>query len=146
MKFELVSVKDDEIDLLINYKLATIITDEIDEEEKIKIINYVKNNSLKRIESSKFIVVNNKVIGCVVLYSYLDGVLLDELYLEREYRKKGIGSVILKDVLSSNNIVYLFVYKNNDIALTIYKKLGFMVSEETDTRYFMKYLQDSINK
>lgn len=139
MKYDLVDVSVDKVDILINYKLDTIINDNISEDEKKKIINYVKDNSLKRINDSKFIIVNEKIVGCMVLYNHLDGVLLDELYLESNYRYLKIGTSILNDIIKNNRVVYLWVYKDNKVAFNLYSKLNFKVIEETETRYFMKY-------
>ena len=38
-----------------------------------------------------------------------------------------------------NDIIYLWVYKENVQAISLYKKLGFNVIEETESRYYMKY-------
>lgn len=68
-----------------------------------------------------------------------DVILLDEIYLESEYRSKGIGSSIIRELLINNSIVYLWVYKLNTKALSLYKKLGFKIIDETETRYFMQF-------
>ena len=68
-----------------------------------------------------------------------DGTLLDEIYLEEKYRNKGIGTNIIKEVINNNDIIYLWVYKENVQAISLYKKLGFNVIEETESRYYMKY-------
>lgn len=57
--------------------------------------------------------VNNKRIGCYLVVEKDDGVMLDEIFLEEENRNKGVGSSIIKEILESNNIVYLCVYKEN---------------------------------
>ena len=75
-----------------------------------------------------------------------NGKLLDELYLEEEYRNKGIGTNIIKDILNKNNIVYLWVYKLNTKAISLYKRLDFQIIEETKTRYYMKYSRDNSEK
>lgn len=139
MKYDLIDVSVDKVDILINYKLDTIINDNISEDEKKKIISYVKDNSLKRINDSKFIIVNKKIVGCMVLYNHLDGVLLDELYLESDYRNLKIGTSILNDIIKNNGVVYLWVYKDNRVAFNLYSKLNLKVIEETETRYFMKH-------
>ena len=68
-----------------------------------------------------------------------NGKLLDEIYLEEGYRNKGIGTKIIMDILNNNDVVYLWVYKENEKAISLYKKLGFNVIEETESRYYMKY-------
>lgn len=75
----------------------------------------------------------------ILLTNNDDGKLLDEIYLEEEYRNKGIGTKIIMDILNNNDVVYLWVYKENEKAISLYKKLGFNVIEETESRYYMKY-------
>lgn len=43
------------------------------------------------------------------------------------------------EILKKNNIVYLWVYKDNINAIRLYKKAGFNIIEETNTRYYMRY-------
>ncbi len=140
MKYELVKSSNKDIDRLIDYKKRTIFeyAKDLSKEEINKINNYVTNEVPKLINDYCNIVVDNKTIGCLLLTKKDDGKLLDEIYLEEEYRNKGIGTSILKEVISSNDIVYLWVYKENIQAISLYKKLGFIVIDETDSRYYMK--------
>ena len=75
-----------------------------------------------------------------------NGKLLDELYLEEEYRNNKIGTDIIKNILNKNDVVYLWVYKLNTKAISLYKRLGFQIMEETETRYYMKYSRDNNEK
>ena len=59
--------------------------------------------------------------------------------LSEEYRNKGIGTDIIKKVISNNDTIYLWVYKENLKAISLYKKIGFFVIDETESRYYMKY-------
>ena len=68
-----------------------------------------------------------------------DGVLLDEIYIEEQYRNKGIGKDIIRNVLKGSDVVYLWVYKENERAISLYKDLGFKVIDETEERFYMKY-------
>ncbi|MCR4581618.1 MAG: GNAT family N-acetyltransferase [Bacilli bacterium] len=141
MKYELVKSSIEDIDRLSEYKKKTIFeyAKDLSNDEIDKINNYVASEVPKLINDYCNIVVDNKVIGCLLLTNKDDGILLDEIYLEEEYRNKGIGSSIINDVLTNNNIVYLWVYKANERAVFLYKKLGFNVIEETESRYYMKY-------
>ena len=94
---------------------------------------------LKLINNYFNIVVDDKIVGCLLLIDRDDGILLDEIFLEEEYRNNGIGTDIIKNVISNNAIIYLWVYKENLKAVALYKKLGFNVIEETESRYYMKY-------
>ena len=140
MKYELVKSSNKDIDRLIEYKKRTIYeyAKDLSKEEINKINNYVTNEVPKLINDYCNIVVDNKTVGCLLLTKKDDGKLLDEIYLEEEYRNRGIGTKILKEVISSNDIVYLWVYKENIQAISLYKKLGFIVIDETESRYYLK--------
>ena len=139
MEYKLVKSSSEDIDRLIDYKKRTIYeyAKDLSEDEINKINNYVDNEVPKQLNDYSNIIVDNKDVGCVLITNKDDGVLLDEIYLEEEYRNKGIGTDIIKNVLKDNNIVYLWVYKKNEKAVSLYKKLGFKVIEETESRYYM---------
>ena len=141
MNYKLIKSSINDIEKLIEYKKRTIFeyAKDLSEDETNKINNYVKKNVPKLLKNYSNIVVDNKMIGCLLLTDKDDGILLDEIYLEEEYRNKGIGTNILKNVLNDNNIVYLWVYKENVKAIALYKKLGFNAIDGTDSRYYMKY-------
>ena len=68
------------------------------------------------------------------------GLLLDEIFIDKEYRNKGIGSLIIQNyVLDNDYNIYLWVYKDNVKAFNLYKRLGFKIKEETDSRYYMEF-------
>ena len=142
MKYELIKSSKQDIDRLIEYKKATIFdhAKDLSNDEIDKINNYVTSEVPKSIYDYCNIIVNNKIVGCLLLTEVDDGKLLDEIYLEEEYRNKGIGTNIIKNVISNNNIVYLWVYKNNIKAVELYKRLGFTIIDETETRYYMKHI------
>jgi len=141
MEYELEESSSEDIDRLMDYKKRTIYeyAKDLSENEINKINNYVENEVPKLLNNYSNIVVDNKIVGCLLLTPKDDGILLDEIYLEEEYRNKGIGTNIIKEVISNNDIIYLWVYKENVQAISLYKKLGFNVIEETESRYYMKY-------
>ena len=141
MNYKLIKSSSKDIEKLIEYKKRTIFeyAKDLPDDEINKINNYVKNNVLKLLNDYSNIIVDNKVIGCLLLTNKDDGILLDEIYVEQEYRNKGIGTDIIKNVINENDIIYLWVYKENVKAISLYKKLGFNVIDETDSRYYMKY-------
>jgi len=66
--------------------------------------------------------------------------MIDEFYIDDEYRKKGIGTQILKIVMKNSkklglNCLYLEISKNNIAAQTLYEKLNFIVR---DNYFLMK--------
>ena len=141
MEYKLIKVSNKDIDRLIEYKKKIIFeyAKDLSEEEIIEINNYVKKEVKKLIKDYFNIIVDNKIVGSLLLTKKDDGILLDEIYIEEKYRNKGIGTNIIKEVISNNNIIYLWVYKENISAISLYKKLGFNVIKETETRYYMKY-------
>lgn len=138
LKYKLENAINDDINLIIKYKLNSI-TEYVNNLSKDKISNYVNNNIPKQINDYKVIKVDNKIIGCLLVTDHLDGILLDEIFIEEKYRNNGIGSDIIKGILSKNDNVYLWVYKRNINAYALYKKFGFYTIEETENRFFMKY-------
>lgn len=141
MKYLLESASKLEIDKLIKYKLNSILdyAKEINKEEIDKINNYVKTNIPKQLSNYKIIKIDNEIIGSLLVEKYQDGVLLDEIYIEKLHRNKGIGTNIIKEIIKNNQKVYLWVYKENIKAFNLYKKLGFRVIDETESRYLMEY-------
>ena len=87
------------------------------------------------------IVFDDKIIGSILLKDIQEGKLIDEIYIEKEFRNNGIGTdIIMKVVKKSNNKnIYLWVYKENIKAVSLYKRLGFKIIDETESRYYMEY-------
>ena len=141
MNYELVKSSSDDIGRLIEYKKRTIYkyAKDLSNDEIDRINSYVENNLTKLLNNYFNIIVDDKIIGCLLLIKKNDGKLLDELYLEKNYRNKSIGSSIIKNIIEKNDIIYLWVYKDNIKAISLYKRLGFNVIEETESRYYMKY-------
>ena len=141
MEYKLLKSSSNDVNRLIEYKKRTIYeyAKDLSAEEINKINRYITREVPKLINVYCNIMVDNKIIGCLLLTNKDDGKLLDEIYLEKVYRNKGIGTEIIRDILSNNDIVYLWVYKKNDKAISLYRKLGFYVIEETESRYYMKY-------
>ena len=112
MKYSLVDASIDYINYLKQAKSNIIYTyaNNLTEEEKIKINNYIDTSIPKELKEYKIILFNNKAIGCLLIKKQDDGVLLDEIYLEESYRSLGIGTEIIKNILDINNIFNLFIY------------------------------------
>lgn len=141
-KLENASIKD--IERIKKYKLNTIFeyAKDLDKEEVERINNYVNEIMPKQILEYKNIILNNIVVGSFLLTKNEPGLLLDEIFIEKQYRNKGLGASIIKDIISkTNNNVYLWVYKDNIKAINLYNKLGFNIKEETGSRYYMEYIK-----
>lgn len=140
VSYQLVDANENDTTRLMEYKLKTILdfADNLSEEDIVKIRNYVRNQIPIQLKKYKMIQLENKIIGCLLVEDKDDGKILDELYIEKEYRSQGIDTCIIQNILQ-NHVVYLWVYKANIRAISLYKRLGFHIVEQTDTRYYMKY-------
>ncbi len=140
-KLELSSKKD--IDILIKYKLSSILeyASDLSNKELDEINTYVKDNVPNQINNYKLINIDGNIVGCILVENKDNGVIIDELYIEEKYRNNGIGTDLINNVISNNNIVYLWVYKLNVKAIRLYKRLGFKIIKETENRYYMKYVE-----
>ena len=141
MEYKLSKSSEKDINRLIEYKNRTIYqyAKDLSNEEIDRINKYITSEVPRLINDYCNIIVDNKIVGCILLTNNDSGKLLDEIYLEEKYRNKGIGTKIIMDILNNNDVVYLWVYKENEKAISLYKKLGFNVIEETESRYYMKY-------
>ncbi len=139
--YQLIPATINNLQLLKEFKLKTIFNNEenISIEEKNKILKYVNQTTSQYINDYQLIVVSSKIVGCLLLREYEDGKLLDELYLIPEYRNQHIGTSIIMKIISTFPIIYLYVYKENKIALNLYLKYQFKIIAETKSRYYMQY-------
>lgn len=141
MKYELINATCNDIDYIKKSKLYNIFTyaDDLPKNEIIRINNYVDEHIPVEIKDYKIIMCNKNKAGCLLVIKKEDSITLDEIYLEEEYRNKGIGTNMIKNILKNNSIVYLWVYKKNIKAISLYKKMKFKIIYETETRYYMEY-------
>ena len=139
MKYNLIDATENDVDVLIKYKLANILdyAKKLSTEEISKIKTYVNSHIPKQLDNYRMITYDNRIIGCILVEKKDASVLLDEIHIEENYRNKGLGTKLIKDVILNNDIIYLWVYKENVSAISLYKKLGFNTIEETETRLYM---------
>ena len=142
LNYELKPATKKDIPLLKKFKLNTILYKEKDvsPKEKKRILKYVDETTKKYLNKYQTINIPNKIIGSLLIREYEDGIILDEIYIIKEYRYHKIVSSILKELTSSYSKIYLYVYKDNQVALNLYLKYKFKIIEELDTRYLMKYI------
>lgn len=141
MKYDLLNATNNDIKYIKDAKIYNIFNYACDlsKNEISRINNYIDKNIPNQIPYYKLIIVNNIRVGCLLVIAKDDGVILDEIYLDEDYRNKGIATNIIKAILEINPVVYLWVYKQNVKAISLYKKMKFEIIEETDTRYYMRY-------
>lgn len=69
-------------------------------------------------------------IGYFTLYDHRDRAEIWSLYIIQSKRNKGYGKRMLSEFLqeyNGNKPLFLYVEKDNEIALRLYKKVGFVI-------------------
>ena len=96
----------------------------------------------------KIITLSGRDIGCISIFEEKDYYFLSIIEILPKYQNQGIGSKLIKDLLikaeKKYKSVYLQVLKTNERAQKLYKRLGFLIEEETKTHLKMiyRYIKD----
>ena len=116
--------------------LTKLIHDERQYNDTIEDNYIVTNHFNKMLDDENIIIlayyINKTIVGYILIRKMANNTcLLDGLYVEKEYRNKGIGNSLLKEAISrikNMNVKYvdINVMYNNIIAKHIYEKLGFV--------------------
>lgn len=135
------AIKED-IELLEDYSIKIILAQDKDNDPTLEELNnikeYVHNEVTDNLANYKIIKVNNEIAGAFLITNYEEGIMLNDIYVEDKFRNKHIASSIIESLKTEYKSVYLWVYKGNINAINLYKKLGFYIEKEADTRLFMK--------
>ena len=139
--YKLVKASKKDIPRLVQYKkdIIYMYSKDLAEDERNKIDEYVITSVNEMFKDYYNIIIDDKIIGSVCIRDLENAKLLDEIYLEKEFRNKGIGTDIIRKIIENNESVYLWVYKKNIKAVLLYKRLGFKIIDETESRYYMEY-------
>lgn len=139
--YKLVKASKKDIPRLIRYKkdIIYMYSKDLAEDERNKIDEYVITSVNEMFKDYYNIIIDDKIIGSILLKDMPQGKLIDEIYIEKEFRNNGIGTDIIRKMLENNRNIYLWVYKENKKAISLYNRLGFIIVDETDSRYYMKY-------
>lgn len=78
--------------------------------------------------------------SCIV-YEYLSSVCITEVFTEEAFRRKGFGTKLIKKIIEAYSAddeknhkkIVLHVSGENEVAVSLYKKLGFLVKESIFT-------------
>ena len=139
--YKLVKASKKDIPRLIKYKkdIIYMYSKDLAEDERNKIDEYVITSVNEMFKDYYNIIIDDKIIGSILLKDMPQGKLIDEIYIEKEFRNNGIGTDIIRKMLENNRNIYLWVYKENSKSVLLYKRLGFIIVDETESRYYMKY-------
>ena len=116
--------------------LTKLIHDERQYNDTIEDNYIITNHFNKMLDDENIIIlayyINKTIVGYILIRRTSNNTcLLDGLYVEKEYRNKGIGNSLLIEAISrikNMNVKYvdINVMYNNIIAKHIYEKLGFV--------------------
>lgn len=84
--------------------------------------------------------VENMWAGNADIYEEDDGIYLANLYIHPQYRNQGIATKVLEHLIKEYRVNTLVVAKDNEVAINLYKKFGFVVEEE----YFSDELKTNV--
>ena len=147
LDFKIVDAKEKDIEILTSMKMVTMIDDDMDKKLSHKEKDKIKNNIIANInttyEDYKMIYVDKVCAGAYTTISYLDGEMIDQIYLFKEYRNKGIGTKIINKLKKKVKNLYVWVYVNNKDAIRLFRNLGFITASDGGRTVILKY--DSIN-
>lgn len=83
---------------------------------------------------------DGKAIGTIGINEKDNYILVNRIYLLKEFQSKGIGSSLLNDIIAKNKSkeIKLGVLKVNSRAKKLYEKLGFETYGEENSHWKMK--------
>ena len=143
IKYTLVDAQEKDIEILTSMKSITMIDDNMDKkltyDEKKKIKKSIAESIQESYSTYKMIYVGKATVGAFAVIDYEDGLMLDHIYLLKEYRNQGIGTSIINEIIANNRKVYVWVYKNNAEALKLFRKIGFTSINESNSVLLLKY-------
>lgn len=108
-------------------------------------MKWVRKNIEENIKKYNRLIFNEYHIGYIYFHPTGLKMELDGLFLFTEYRGKGVGKeIVLKCIDESRTSIFLFVYKENIPAVTLYTNIGFEIKRVLpDSRYLMEFNKKS---
>ena len=85
---------------------------------------------------------NDKLAG----YVFVIDKFITPLFVVKDYRGYGLGDILTKDAVKKYGARRLWVYKDNEVAIRLYKKYGFKVYLEDDEPSILMATEDKYAK
>ncbi len=143
LKYEIKNAKEKDIDILSSMRLVTMLNEEMDRGlsplEKNKVHQQIVQDVSVHFEDYQLVYSNHKVVGAFLLVPYLDGKMLDMLFLFDEYRRQGLGTSLIHTFKEQTNKLYVWCYKKQKELISFFKKLGFVMTVEQGSRVIYVY-------
>jgi ribosomal protein S18 acetylase RimI-like enzyme len=89
-------------------------------------------------EHFQVIELQNKPIGYLEIEPFQDHIFLANLMILQEFQSKGIGKIIMQDLIKNNPQIVLEVLKVNQRAINFYQELNFEIIEDLEVSFRMK--------
>ena len=113
---------------------------ELDEWNEQEIVS--KFRHYFELDEVQIIMVDGADVGWLQISETEHAINLDQVYLLEDFRARGIGSQLIQDLLatakSEKKPVLLSVVRNN-VAVTLYQRLGFRITEEEGYKLHMRW-------
>lgn len=104
-----------------------------------KVLNWVRRKIAGNIASYTRVQMDGKIVAYFHLEDQVEQVELDDLYVLPQFRGRGIGKKVLEKVFDiTEKPIFLYVFKGNAGAISLYERMGFQVTEDVSpTRCIM---------
>ncbi|HBF37664.1 MAG TPA: N-acetyltransferase [Firmicutes bacterium] len=105
-----------------------------------KVLLWVRSKIEKHIGEYTCIFEGRQKVGYYRFHSAKGKMELDDLFIFLPYQNQGIGSAIIRKCTAETDLpVFLYVFIQNSGTVSLYKKLGFRITETIkDSRYIME--------
>lgn len=80
----------------------------------------------------------NEAIGYLEMIPFTEHIFLANLMILQRFQGKGIGKIIMQDLIKNNPKIVLEVLQVNQRAIQFYQGLGFEIIEDLDVSFRMK--------
>ena len=101
-----------------------------------RVIRWVEKNLEAQLPHFRRILYNGTLAG---FFCLCDGEL-DSLFVLPEYRRKGIGTDVIRYCQRQSPALMLYVFRKNVGAIALYQRMGFQITKAVGkTRYIMEW-------
>jgi len=125
------------------FALSKALIDQYEDVESIdydKVLQWVRRKIEAQIGEYQRVLMDGSLAGYVHFHPDGERMELDDLYILPEYRGQGIGTAVVEKCCEETvKPVYLYVFRRNEGAVRLYKRLGFEIVQEVgSSRYIMQ--------
>ena len=143
MTMELNYVRASGADVEAIFALSKALIDRYEDVESIdydKVLQWVRRKIDAQIGEYQRVLMDGDLAGYVHFHPDGERMELDDLYILPEYRGRGIGTAVVeKCCAETEKPVYLYVFRRNEGAVRLYRRLGFEIVQEVGgSRYIMQ--------